>query len=222
MSLFIALEGLDASGKHTQTEKLKKHFEDSGFETIKFDFPNYKSITGEMISGHLQGDWKIHVSDEAKTMLYDPMRTKDMPEYMVNPSTYLFQCCQLVNRMETLPDDVWEPDHKKVFIADRYNASAYAYGIAFDLNFDWLVRSHRHLPQPDINIFLDISVEESFRRRPNRRDDYEKNSKLLERVRNCYIDVFKRLGSSYVIIDGSGSEEQVFEKILDVIDGLPR
>lgn len=217
--MLIAIEGIDAAGKNTQSNNLLKHFKDAGCNTTLLSFPHYDSITGEMIRGHLVGDWRAELSEIARTRLYD-----SMPTYMQDPGTYLFQCCQLVNRMETLPDALWErhPGSKDVYIADRYNASAYAYGIAFGLDFDWLVRTHKHLPQPDVNVFLDITVEESFRRRPERRDNYEKNSGLLNRVRESYLEVFKKLGSSYVVIDASGTEAQTFEKIMDVVEGIPR
>jgi dTMP kinase len=209
MSFFLAVEGLDASGKHTQTEILKKYFEAS-YSVTKFEFPQYKSITGELIRDHLTGVWRAE-------MVREPEAPR---KYSGDVGTYLFQCCQLVNRMETLPDELWDRHPGRVYIADRYNSSAYAYGLAFGLDFDWLVHTHRRLPQPDLNVFLDIPIEESFRRRPNRQDEYEKNAKLLERVRECYLEVFRRLGPSYVVIDGLGTTEQVTERILQHVQRI--
>ena len=212
--MFLSLEGLDASGKHTQSENLKRYFERLGRDVMKFDFPRYESVTGQMIKDHLKGLWTV------ETQLVD----QDKPAlYASDPGTYLFQCCQLVNRMECLPDAVWDQKatdrfHRpRIFIADRYNASAYAYGMAFGIDFDWLVKTHRHLPQPDVNIFLDIPVEESFARRPERRDNYERNAERLDRVRQCYIEVFKRLGPSYVVLNAQDSIDAVFKQILDVL-----
>lgn len=211
MGIFISIEGLDASGKHTQTEKLKTYFEkQTGKNVVKFDFPKYASITGEMIKGHLTGDWRAEMTDNYNLVFRD-----HSPTYALDVGTYLFQCCQITNRLECLPDQIWNQAVGDVFIADRYNASAYAYGKAFGLDLDWLFKIHKHLPQPDLNVFLDITVEESFARRPERRDNYEKNATMLNDVRNCYIDIFKQLGSSYAIIDAAGSVDDVFSKILD-------
>lgn len=215
MSLFLSLEGLDSSGKCTQAQKLYEHFVKAGRDVMKFDLPKYESITGQMIKDHLKGLWHANVDQSVVS------EQSKVATYATNPETYLFQCCQLVNRMECLPDALWKRtiDHgDDVFIADRYNASAYAYGMAFGLDFDWLVQSHRNLPQPDINIFLDVSVEESFRRRPERRDNYEKNGPLLERVRQCYLNVFERLGSSYVVIDAQAEVDDVFKRIIAVLN----
>ena len=119
--------------------------------------------------------------------------------------------------MECLPDGLWDKDNTGIYVADRYNASAYAYGDAFGVDLDWLVRAHRHLPQPDLNIFLDIPVEESFRRRPDRRDNYERDADMLEKVRQSYLKVFNLLGSSYIVIDAIGDQDDVFKRITEKI-----
>ena len=211
--MFIAFEGIDAAGKHTQSERLREHYEGNGKRVTKCEFPMYESITGGMIRDHLTGVWKAQIFKQ-------PEKER---VYMVDPSTYLFQCCQLVNRMETLPDGLWNQmfiDQRlggDVYIADRYNASAYAYGLAFGIDLDWLLHTHKRLPQPDLNIFLDITVEESFKRRPDRRDEYEKNSAMLNKVRGCYLKIFGMLGETYAVIDASGTQEQTFDKILAAI-----
>lgn len=217
--MFIAFEGIDAAGKHTQSENLKEHLKKSpGVNVVKFDLPKYDSITGEMIKDYLQGKWRCDHDSVAPPG--EKFAVPDVqPTYMSDPSTYLFQCCQLVNRLEVLPDALWEPGPFDIFIADRYNASAYAYGKAFGIDFEWLIRTHKRLPQPDLNIFLDISVEESFKRRPDRRDQYEKNSKMLETVRQSYLDIFEMLGPTYAVIDASGTEQETFERVLTAIRG---
>lgn len=210
MSLFITLEGLDASGKFTHSKLLAQRLSENGFNVTRFSMPEYDSLTGELINDHLKGIWKAEI-------LKRPEKER---RYANDPSAYLFQCCQLVNRMETLPDGLWHRRRGDVFIADRYNASAYAYGMAFGINLEWLLKTHRHLPQPDLNVFLDISVEESFRRRPERRDEYEKDSKMLERVRECYLRIFNDLGPTYVVVDASGSVEQTSSLLLERVQAV--
>lgn len=222
--MFIAVEGIDAAGKHTQTEKLKEYLEDGcGIRVTKFDLPKYESVTGQMVRDYLVGKWKLAVQGTVQPPFFsdDSSMHELSGPYATDPSTYMFQCCQLVNRLETLPDDLWawsrgrSDDH--IFIADRYNASAFAYGVAFGLDFDWLLRTHRYLPQPTLNIFLDISVEESFNRRPERRDAYERNSKMLHTVRDSYLKIFGKLGPTYRVVDASGTIEQTFDRILEEV-----
>lgn len=198
--MFIALEGIDASGKHSQTERLKKYFSDAHLTAVKFSLPDYETKTGQLIQKYLTNDINV-VSDAGVD------------------GVYMFQCCQIVNRLEALPRALWDNTirEKMIFIADRYNASAYAYGLAYGVDLSWLLKVHENLPQPDINILLDIPVEESFKRRPNRRDNYERDAKKLSKVRESYLEIFRSLGESYVVIDANANEDEVFKSIVSVL-----
>lgn len=198
--LLVAIEGIDGSGKASQVAALRLHFEALGSSVTTFSFPVYDSVSGRLIDGFLKKRWRL-----------------EQPDIDLDVSSQLFQCCQLINRIEFTPEPLWRSDCEGTFIADRYHASAYAYGVAAGLDLDWLVRTHAHLPQPDVHIMLDIPIGESFRRRSARRDTYETDGPFLERVRGCYIDVFGRLGPAYQVIDGMGGSEDVTRRILDII-----
>ncbi len=211
--VFIALEGIDACGKHTQSEKLKDYFLSKNLHVNKFDLPEYKSKTGEIIGGYLSGHINIGLTPEAGIALFDRAQL-----YHSAPDSYIFQCIHLANKVECIPDELWERDSNKVYISDRYNASSYAYGDASNLNLDWIISMHRNLPQPDFNILLDISVEESFLRRPLRRDKYEENKGFLQNVRKSYLKVFNTLGSNYYVVDAQKDEESVFNEIIRLVE----
>lgn len=211
MGLFIAIEGQDACGKATHSRLLEQRFKETqGARVTRFSLPDYDSISGEMVLGHLKGHWNADVSADA-----DPDAT-----YIHDVGSYLFQCCQLVNRLECMPAGLWRQGRDDVFIADRYIASAYAYGLAKGLNRDWLLRTHRQLPQPDLNILLDIPVEESFKRRPERRDKYEDDFAFLRDVRECYLDVFSTLGPTYAVINASGTVELTHERVMRCVNAM--
>ncbi len=55
MSKLIVLEGLDGSGKGTQTELLQKYLKDAGYRTHVIDFPNYKSEGSALVRLYLGG-----------------------------------------------------------------------------------------------------------------------------------------------------------------------
>ena len=74
-----------------------------------------------------------------------------------------------------------------ILLCDRYLASSVAYGEAQGLNAAWLVEIQRYLPQPDVTILLDISPDESARRKSAGRDKYERDLALLTRVRDSYL-----------------------------------
>ena len=57
--LYIALEGIDGSGKTTQAELLTKYFEGKGKEVIRTREPRKEGIIGDLIHEVLKGQKKI-------------------------------------------------------------------------------------------------------------------------------------------------------------------
>jgi 1-deoxy-D-xylulose-5-phosphate reductoisomerase len=55
MSKLIVLEGLDGSGKGTQTELLQAHLKQAGYRTHVIDFPNYRSEGSALVKLYLNG-----------------------------------------------------------------------------------------------------------------------------------------------------------------------
>ena len=58
----IAVEGLDKSGKHTQTNMLCQYLKDQGYNTIKSEFHRYDTPTGELIMKWLKKEWDVDQS----------------------------------------------------------------------------------------------------------------------------------------------------------------
>ena len=56
--MLIAIEGIDGSGKGTQTAQLAKRAEESGLSVSVFSFPGYaKNVFGEAIGRYLNGEF---------------------------------------------------------------------------------------------------------------------------------------------------------------------
>lgn len=103
---------------------------------------------------------------------------------------------------------------------DRYFASGLVYGQADGLSFEYLCRIHSALPWADVWVLVDIPAEESVRRRPKRRDEYERRVGLMEQVRSSYVRLFNdppTMGR-WVIVDGMGSEDEVHERIYSAVE----
>ena len=65
--LLLTIEGPDGSGKATQTQKIKEYYESLGRTVTVFSFPQYGTITGDVVKDYLQGkfgeattlNWKL-------------------------------------------------------------------------------------------------------------------------------------------------------------------
>jgi len=159
--LLIAFEGLDQSGKQTQTEHLRDRLVASGRLVRLLSFPAYETPIGVEIRQALDGarEWGADV----------------------------MQLLYIANRYERKDEIVRARNEGTILVCDRYLASSVAYGEAQGLDPAWLVSIQEHLPQPDVTILLDIPPEVSARRKQSDRDRYERDLALLARVRESYL-----------------------------------
>lgn len=187
--MLVAFEGIDACGKSTQIEMLQKAAVSLFPSCQVFSYPNYRTITGNLI---LQ-------------MLKDPKR-----------DALVLQCLMTTNRYEEqfLVEEALTSG--ALVILDRYWLSGLVYGAADGLSQSWLHRVHEQLLRPDHWFVLDLPVIESFRRRPNRDDDYENNADRLKLARRRYKDRCALMSNGH-FIDGEQNVQDIHDKILKVI-----
>ena len=157
---------------------------------LVISFPNYSTPTGELIARHLKGETLPPVA---------------------------FQSLQTVNKLEALPM-IKEAQRQNIpIIFDRYYMSGMVYGQLDNLNGTWLDVIHSTLPEPTLWIFLDLPKEESFNRRPERRDNYEKDIELMGRARDKYLKVAKTMTNAY-IVNALGTKEEVHNTIMEIVN----
>lgn len=173
--VIIALEGGEAVGKKTQTELLAKRL-----GATLFSFPRYETETGKAILGHLKEHWACCDHDHVGYGWVPSPKSLDM---------MAFQSLMAANRYEAA-HEIIDAAYRGDVVFDRYELSGIVYGTVEGLDPNWLWRLHAQLPQPDIQILLDAPVEESFKRRAERRDRNERDPAKLEKIRTEYLDVF--------------------------------
>lgn len=202
--MIIAIEGMDASGKATQAKLLA-----AKLEGVVLSFPDYTTPAGQLILGLLKEDWRgINNREDPPIIAHKKL------------NAMLLQSLMTINRLEVLPRIQELRTRNTPIVFDRYYASALVYGKIDDLDDAWTALIQAPMPEPDLWFMLDIPAEESARRRPERRDRYEKEPGLMERVRAGYLDLFKLKELSaegryrrWSVIDGLGSVEEVHARI---------
>ena len=179
--MIIAVEGLDASGKNTQTRALEKLLQPSQ----RISFPRYDGPFGQVIKKHLM----------EKVALYERDPTKITEHWERSPDdAAAFQALMTMDKYDAA-SEIKALDRKGVHvILDRYWPSACCYGADDGLDFSSMIRINSFLPQADLNILLDISVEEATRRRPEARDRYERDKEKLKHIRDRYLHMWDVMG----------------------------
>ncbi|MCB9842536.1 MAG: dTMP kinase [Phycisphaeraceae bacterium] len=144
--MLIAIEGIDASGKQTQTQLLVERAQAEGLVARCISFPRYGATRfGQMIRAYLRGELgKIKdISPRLVATLYAGDR---------------FESLEAMNRLMVGAD---------LIVCDRYVASNLAYQAAKVDSpqrremFEWidaLEHTVYALPRPDMNIFLDVPL----------------------------------------------------------------
>ncbi len=191
-SKLIAIEGIDQSGKRTQSRLLALRLRTLHYPVEIRDFPDYTTPVGKQLKGYLGG--RHHFDYHAAHLLY------------------------AANKWELADTLRRELSRGKSLIVNRYTSSNLAYGIAHGLPLEWLLNLEDGLPTPDIVLILDISPSISFRRKRRYRDRHESDRCYLVKVRNSY----KRLAKKYKwqIVNGERAAEIVEDDIWRLVSRI--
>ncbi|XP_018335265.1 thymidylate kinase [Agrilus planipennis] len=184
---FIILEGIDRTGKSTQSAKLIESLRKLNINAERMAFPNRTSNTGQLISKYLSNK-DYHINDQTIHLLFS------------------------ANRWENL-DFI----RSKLFagtsiIVDRYSYSGVAYSVAKGLDFMWCLQPEVGLPQPDLVFLLDINPEDSRLRSGFGSERYE-NLQMQKNV-STILRQFAEIENYWKIVDASKSIEDVHEILL--------
>ena len=154
---FIVLEGIDGSGKTTQINQLSKWIKSS----------NILPKTNQLIITREPGGTKLGQS--IRSILLDTSKDNP-PDAITELLLYAADRAQHINEIirPSLNKGDW-------VISDRFSGSTLAYqGYGRKLDIELIKDLERIAAQgfsPDITFLLDITVEESIRRRKSRKDD---------------------------------------------------
>lgn len=202
---FITFEGIDGSGKSTQTKRLAAHLESLGHEVILTREPGGSVGAEEIRSLVLEGDpdrW----SAETELLLFTAAR-RDHLERTIYPAL----------------------DAGKIVICDRFADSTRMYqGLSRGDLREKVDKLHRLMigTEPDLTILIDMDPAIGLARAKGRQTAEERfedfGQELQIKMRHGFLDLAQQFKDRFRLIDGNRDMDDVAADIrLAVTDYLP-
>lgn len=204
---FIALEGIEASGKTTQANILEQKFP-GAFHTKN---PTSSNEIGKFVRDRVLGG-KTDIPPVAYQYLFAADREIDQQKVIENLKA------------------------GKTVISDRYFWSSVAYGIADRANTDLenseevslvslsLLSMYHQFLLPDLTIYLDVSLDESLKRMEgsSKHTEIYDNHETNVKVKKGYDWLIQKFPDEITIVNANKSEDEVTEEILRLIEGVSK
>ena len=220
MGKLIVIEGVDSSGKETQTKLLFEYLQNKGIDVKKVSFPDYESDFCMPVKGYLAGELGENPDD-------------------VN--AYAASSFYAIDRYASYKKN-WGSFYENggVIVCDRYvtsNIVHQAMKIKGDKTafIEWLADYEYEklgLPRPDVVIFLDMPPEAAqflMKNRANKitgeaqKDIHENNTDYLTAAYNNAVDVAEKCGWKRVICAEELSIrtiEDIHFEIISIVDSV--
>ncbi len=200
---FIVFEGIDGSGKTTQTERLLAHLRAEGREVVLTAEPTGLP-TGRALREALSGKVKKSECEMAALFVEDRIAHNNDPEMGIRA---------LLSRGVDV-------------ICDRYYYSTLAYqGQSTD--YAWVKGMNLDCPdilRPDLCIYLDLLPRESLKRIRRGRDAVEiyENEETLARVRDTFLRVIDDLREHdrIAVVNAARTPEEIAAEIATLVDAV--
>jgi dTMP kinase len=191
---FIVFEGIDGSGKGTMLAMTAEWiFKNKPYDKILMTREPTYSAVGRQIRKMLREGIDPNTKGKQLFQYYLEDR-KEHLEKVVKPAIRL----------------------NAIVLCDRYKYSTFAYQRAQGIPIDVIKRLHERMLVPDLTIILDIEPQlalERIRKERNMLEKFEKPA-FMEELRENYLKMKEILPEeNIVIIDASGSVEEVFAAV---------
>lgn len=189
--LLICIEGLDKSGKTTQSRILVENLRSVGFDAFYTCEPSDGEI-GRFIERYiLKRDKRLPIPAEALLFAADRV---DHVEREIKP---------LLNE-------------GKIVVSDRYLYSSLAYQGAAGLDLEWIMEINRMVPKPDLAIYLDVPIEVVMRRiQRGRKRSVMESLEIQTRVREVYLKLVEK--GLLILVDGNRPIMDVAQDIQRIV-----
>lgn len=205
---YIAIEGIDGSGKTTQVQKLTDFLNQKGFDALAVREPrkDKSSLIGELIQKILQG--KSNVPSVA--------------------FQYLFSADRQMHHKEVILPAL---QAGKIVVSDRCFWSAVPYGMLDKeseldtgtvdrmLTAQSILSMYHQFIVPDYTVYLDIPLDIALKRLEEQssvQEIYEEKEKL-EKIIKGYEWLLREFPKEFIVIEGTSQINEVTNKIASKI-----
>lgn len=199
---FVVFEGLDGSGKSSLMKRIETHLKNLGQSLIMTREPGGTTV-GDEIREIILKKQAEPPSPRAELLLYQASRAQHV-DLVIRPA---------------LAENKW-------VLCDRFSASSIAFqgggrGISLD-QVHWLNNFSTNLLKPHLTVLLDLSVDESKKRRSNRenqtavaedRIEAEADS-FHEKVRKGFLDQAKADPQNWLVLNAALSPEELYQQLV--------
>lgn len=206
--IYIALEGIDGSGKTTQSQRLKEYFEKKGKNVVLTKEPTKRPPIGALIHSFL-------------------LRKVKLPRVSLQ---YLFASDRAIHL-----ERIIEPSLQKgkVVISDRCFWSSVAYGILDKMENsgkldggDLILASQSILSMyhqfivPDVTFYIKVSAQTAVSRlsKMGKKKEYYETLQKLRKIKSGYDWLAKKFPEKIIVIDGEKLVEEVTADIIKILD----
>lgn len=223
MGKLIAVEGVDGSGKQTQTELLYKRLLDEGVKVIKRGFPNYDSESSALVKMYLMGKFGDDPKDVSPYVASSFFAVDRYADYMTDWKKYYldggvvlvdrYTTANMVHQAGKIKDQV----ERETFLDWLYNLEFKMYGI----------------PVPDLVFFLDVPPafqKKIVEGRKNKitggqeQDIHEKSPEHITESYNSALYVSEKYGwyRVHCIKDGAmrsieDINDEIFDRVMELL-----
>ncbi|MCD8087502.1 MAG: deoxynucleoside kinase [Oscillospiraceae bacterium] len=214
----IVIEGLDGSGKATQSDLLYEDLLERHISVKKISFPNYDSDSSALVKMYLSGAFGSHPDDVnayAASSFYAVDRyasyIKDWKDFMESGGIVIadrYTTSNAIHQCSKLPKDQW------------------------DTYLNWLCEYEYNLlgiPEPSLIVYLHVNLEVSqkllngrYTGHEEKKDIHEKDLNYLKRSQTAAEYCVEKLCWKVIECCQNGemrTREKIHEDILDVILG---
>lgn len=204
---FLAFEGLDGSGKSTLIDQVQSYLNQNNIQFIKTREPGGTSIGDKLRSLILAKEVEVP-TPRAELLLYEAIRAQHV-DLVIKPAL----------------------KNKQWVLCDRFTASSIAFQaggrqISED-QVHWLNDFATNSLKPDLNILLDLSVEESQKRRQKRESEIDEPEDRIEsesqafhqRVREGFLRQAVKNPQEWLVLNASLTSQEIYFTLINELKG---